>query len=289
MQDSLSKESVEEEQEASLLPRSHASESRPGRWVFWVFAAAALAVIGLAAGALSPVFPRSQGDGPASVRLRGIEAKYYEHSGEYWQAPGKGISTSEFWSGCDHPHMAKCKDFCCCNEGFYWHSPKTVYKVGKAMLNKSGLTNTTAVIEKLTDVTTAGSKEALEKAAAAGAASGTLDSVAAIEKAAAGTSAGASGTVTTVEATVKATVESAAVKLGKAAVTSMFAKGQRCVPKSEAPAAVVKALQGSEPILGSANWNTCSSFTPHSHTCGQHCCCNGGYGWSSRTEACVPA
>jgi len=70
--------------------------------------------------------------------LEGVEKKFYDGSGAYWQAPGKAISTSELWGSCEHPHMHTCNGYCCCDEEFYWNSPKTVYQQGKDAFKKAG-------------------------------------------------------------------------------------------------------------------------------------------------------
>jgi len=238
MQDSPRSQTEEEEWEAALLLRN--SDTAPRR--LRSIAAAALAVLGLAAGAFNALLLFGRGRGPASSSLRGVEEKYFDASGEYWQAPGKAVSGSELWLSCQHPHMGTCSGYCCCDAGFYWRSPKTMYKDGKALLKK-------AVLPKAT----------------------------------VGTTASLSG------AAANVSVDSVALKLGKRAVTDMLGKDQHCIPKSEVPVAVVKALQDGVSIPGSDRWNTCTPFTPNSHTCGNYCCCNGGRQWSSKTNACEPA
>merc|ERR1719264_683420 len=82
-------------------------------------------------------FLGSRGPRPKYTGALPLERKYYDPAGAYWQAPGRGISSSEVWADCEHPHMASCGDFCCCNEGFYWKSPETVYQEARAKLRKA--------------------------------------------------------------------------------------------------------------------------------------------------------
>mmetsp|Transcript_23137 Transcript_23137/g.65589 ORF Transcript_23137/g.65589 Transcript_23137/m.65589 type:complete len:274 (-) Transcript_23137:228-1049(-) len=88
-----------------------------------------------------------------------IEQKFYDSNGSYWQAPQRGISTSEVWSDCNHPHMSTCGKYCCCDADYYWKSPRTIYSQGKKIL-RSGVAAGTAAAE-----TAAGTTAAVEGAA----------------------------------------------------------------------------------------------------------------------------
>lgn len=96
-------------------------------------AAAAAVILGAAAlvslGSHEPALRRAS--------ARSVERKFYDESGAYWQAPGRGISTSELWNGCGHPHLRQCGSYCCCDQGHYWKSPKTLYQQGKSIAAKA--------------------------------------------------------------------------------------------------------------------------------------------------------
>lgn len=231
----------------SLLPLDHEGEaplSAPllGEKLAWrlaVLGVTVLAVLGAAYG--SVVHRRHAQRGPAHISTQGVERKFYDVKGAYWQAPGRGISTSEVWGSCEHPHMHVCDGYCCCDADFYWKSPKTVYSQGKTILKKAAV--------------------------------GTV----------AKESHGLSATV------AEEAVKHAAEALGKAAVASVTSSDQACVPRADVPNDVVESLDNSNEIPGSQAWMTCSTFTSHSHTCGDHCCCNGGFSWSASDEACAPS
>jgi len=218
-------------EEAAPMTRLHLREK--SAWRLAALGATLLALSGLASLALLRKHP-----GLHVSALEGVEQKFYDGSGSYWQAPGRAISTSELWGSCEHPHMHICKGYCCCDEEFYWNSPKTVYQQGEHVLKK-----------------------------------------------AAGTAVEESSKMTADEAGVA--IKDAAKELGKAALSSVVSRDQKCVPKVEAPTDVVKALGGNDPIPGSDLWIACSTFTSHSHTCGSYCCCNGGFDWSKSNEACL--
>jgi len=78
-----------------------------------------------------------------SIDADSVEQKFYDSNGSYWQAPQRGISTSEVWSDCSHPHMRTCGKYCCCDADYYWKSPKTIYAQGKKIL-RSGVAAGTA-------------------------------------------------------------------------------------------------------------------------------------------------
>mmetsp|Transcript_19411 Transcript_19411/g.45531 ORF Transcript_19411/g.45531 Transcript_19411/m.45531 type:complete len:257 (+) Transcript_19411:60-830(+) len=94
-----------------------------------------------------------------AVNARAFEQKFYDEEGGYWQAPGSGISTSEVWGGCGHPHMHICGSYCCCDQGFYWKSPKTLYQQAKRLYGTAGAS-------KVAEAATAGSASNAVKEAA---------------------------------------------------------------------------------------------------------------------------
>jgi len=200
--------------------------------------AASLALLGAA---LMMVLPTLAGPRVlVQVGTQGVEQRFYDGNGAYWQAPGRGISTSELWGSCEHHDMHLCGRFCCCDKDHYWKSPTTVYKQGKAILEDAA-------------------EGAAEEVASYG------PSATAAEEAA----------------------KNAAEALGKAVVKSMVSKGQECVLQAEVPQEVVEALTDGSGIQGSDKWMACGAFTSNTHTCGSHCCCNGGYQWFKSEEACI--
>mmetsp|Transcript_52313 Transcript_52313/g.156093 ORF Transcript_52313/g.156093 Transcript_52313/m.156093 type:complete len:253 (+) Transcript_52313:64-822(+) len=102
------------------------------------FAVAGVAGLALLGAALMVVLPRLAGPHVlVQVGAQGVEQKFYDGNGAYWQAPGKGISTSELWESCENHNMHVCGGYCCCDKDYYWNSPKTIYKQGKTILKTS--------------------------------------------------------------------------------------------------------------------------------------------------------
>mmetsp|Transcript_94736 Transcript_94736/g.277112 ORF Transcript_94736/g.277112 Transcript_94736/m.277112 type:complete len:250 (+) Transcript_94736:63-812(+) len=231
-----------EEASALLLDADAAPLSEPQvrERLAWRVAALGFTLLALLGAAYGALFPKHTGHrGLALADARGVEQKFYDDSGAYWQAPSRGISSSEVWGSCDYPHLHICGSYCCCDEDYYWKSPRTIYQQGKTIVKKAALG--TAVME----------------------------------------SHGLSATAAELAA------KDAAEALGKAAIASVISKEQSCVPRAEVPADVVEALDNSARIPRSDAWVACSTFTSNSHTCGGSCCCNGGFGWSSSSGACL--
>jgi len=236
---------VEEGQDQpSEAEASHGEGEEPhslsGERLAWRLAVAGVAVLALM-GALSMSTLLRSPPRRALVHLdaREVEQKFYDGSGAYWQAPGKGISTSELWGSCEHPHMHVCNGYCCCDKDFYWTSPKTMYQQGSTIIKKAAVG---AAVKESHGLSATAAEEA---------------------------------------------VQSAAKALGKAALTSMVSADQKCVPRAAVPKEVVEALEDSGMIPGSDEWMACSASTSNSHTCGSHCCCNGGFRWSTPDVACI--
>jgi len=237
--------SLEEGSESSLLDAlSYDGETSPlaaphsGEKLAWRVAALSVTVLATMGAAYGSAFHRHHFYRQrADLRPQSVEQKFYDAGGAYWQAPGRGISSSEVWASCDHPHMHVCDGYCCCDTKFYWESPKTLYVQAKKVLKKAAI------------------------------------------------GAAAHGGHTSVDA--EAAVKEAAVAMGKAAVLSMTDMEQKCLPQADVPGEVVKALEDSIAIPGSSDWMTCSTFTSNSHTCGDYCCCNGGFSWSAGDEGCT--
>mmetsp|Transcript_27727 Transcript_27727/g.86263 ORF Transcript_27727/g.86263 Transcript_27727/m.86263 type:complete len:251 (+) Transcript_27727:105-857(+) len=132
------------EESSSLLPASRDRAPAPhpireGRLVWRLAVAGAVALVLLGAASVGVLPRRPAHSAPAPISAKGLERKYYDDSGAYWQAPGRGISASELWGSCEHAHMHGCGGFCCCDEGYYWTSPKTVVRQGKALIKKAAM------------------------------------------------------------------------------------------------------------------------------------------------------
>lgn len=120
---SIIQASEDEETGGMLGRRREAGVRGARRWL--ALGAASLAALGLAAVSLG-LAQRSWASTLAKADW--IQQKFYDANGAYWQAPGRGISMSEVWSSCDYPHMSTCDGYCCCDKGYYWKSPKTLYQ-----------------------------------------------------------------------------------------------------------------------------------------------------------------
>mmetsp|Transcript_80322 Transcript_80322/g.236280 ORF Transcript_80322/g.236280 Transcript_80322/m.236280 type:complete len:265 (-) Transcript_80322:273-1067(-) len=131
-------------------------------WRLAALGVTALALLGAASGALLP--KRAKHYALTLIGAREAEQKFYDTSGAYWQAPGRGISTSELWVSCEHPHMHTCSGYCCCDESYYWNSQKTVYQQGKPIVKEAAVR--TAVKESH-QVSAAVAEEAAKNVAAA--------------------------------------------------------------------------------------------------------------------------
>jgi len=91
------------------------------------------------------------------------EQKFYDGSGAYWQAPERGISSSELWGSCNHLHMRQCGSYCCCDKEYYWKSSKTVYQQAKNMYTNATVGTTVKQARSGSAVAAAGTvKDAVE-------------------------------------------------------------------------------------------------------------------------------